>query len=131
VIICALLVFFPMLINTVLGMRSIPTDLRDLMESLEATPRQTFLYLELPAALPIVLSGLKVSATLAVIGAVVGEFVSASAGLGYLINFGRGIYDTPLVIAAVLTLTALALTLYGLTVLLERLLLGWQQAGHK
>ena len=128
VIICALLVFFPMLVNTVIGMRSIPLELRDLMQSLEASPTQTFIYLELPAALPIVIGGLKVSATLSVIGAVVGEFVSANAGLGYLINFGRGTYDTPLVIAAVFTLTALALVLYGLAAALERVLLAWQNA---
>jgi NitT/TauT family transport system permease protein len=130
VIICALLVFFPMLVNTVLGVRNIPPELRDLMASLEATPLQTFWHLELPAALPIVLGGLKVSATLSVIGAVVGEFVSASEGLGYLINFGRGTYDTPLVIATVLTLTALALALYGLAAWLEHLLLVWQDAGQ-
>ena len=127
VIICALLVFFPMLVNTVLGMRNIPPELRDLMRSLEATPLQTFWHLELPAALPILLGGLKVSATLSVIGAVVGEFVSASAGLGYLINFGRGVYDTPLVIAAVFTLTGMALFLYGLASWLERILLDWQE----
>jgi NitT/TauT family transport system permease protein len=126
VIICALLVFFPMLVNTVIGMRNIPPELHDLMRSLEATPLQTFWYLELPAALPILLGGLKVSATLSVIGAVVGEFVSASAGLGYLINFGRGVYDTPLVIAAVFTLTGLALLLYGLAAWLEHILLDWQ-----
>lgn len=128
VLICALLVFFPMLVNTVLGIRNIPPELRDLMKSLEATPLQTFWKLELPAAMPIVISGLKVSATLSVIGAVVGEFVSANAGLGYLINFGRGVYDTPLVIAAVFTLTALALTLYGLASWLEHILLDWQQS---
>jgi NitT/TauT family transport system permease protein len=128
VIICALLVFFPMLVNTVLGVRNISPDLRDLMRSLEATPLQTFWHLEMPAALPILLGGLKVSATLSVIGAVVGEFVSASAGLGYLINFGRGTYDTPLVIAAVFTLTALALLLYGVAAWLESVLLDWQDA---
>ncbi|MBN1566123.1 MAG: ABC transporter permease, partial [Anaerolineae bacterium] len=131
VIVCALLVFFPMLVNTVIGMRNIPPELRDLMRSLEATPIQTFFQLELPAAMPIVIGGLKVSATLSVIGAVVGEFVSASEGLGYLISFGRGTYDTPLVIAAVFTLTALALVLYGIASLLESLLLDWQQVnGH-
>lgn len=129
VIVCALLVFFPMLVNTVLGVRNIPADLCDLMRSLEATPLQTFWHLEMPAALPILIGGLKVSATLSVIGAVVGEFVSASAGLGYLINFGRGTYDTPLVIAAVFTLTALALLLYGLAAWLEAVLLDWQVGG--
>lgn len=131
VIICALLVFFPMLVNTVLGVRSIPPELRDLMRSLESTPLQTFWHLELPAAMPIVIGGLKVSATLSVIGAVVGEFVSANAGLGYLINFGRGTYDTPLVIAAVFTLTALAMILYGLASWLEMTLLSWQKIGQK
>jgi len=130
VIICGLLVFFPMLVNTIIGMRNIPIELRDLMQSLEATSFQTFWHLELPAAMPIVIGGLKVSATLSVIGAVVGEFVSASAGLGYLINFGRGTYDTPLVIAAVLTLTGLALALYGLAAWLEHTLLEWQDANH-
>jgi NitT/TauT family transport system permease protein len=127
VIVCALIVFFPMLVNTILGIRNIPPELRDLMASLESTPLQTFWKLELPAAMPIVISGLKVSATLSVIGAVVGEFVSANAGLGYLINFGRGVYDTPLVIAAVFTLTVLALTLYGLASWLEYILLDWQR----
>lgn len=128
VIICALLVFFPMLVNTVLGIRNIPPELRDLMRALEATPLQTFWKLELPAAMPVVIGGLKVSATLSVIGAVVGEFVSANEGLGYLINFGRGIYDTPLVMAAVLTLTMLALLLYGLATWLEHILLDWRPA---
>ncbi len=131
IIICALLVFFPMLVNTVIGMRNIPAELRDLMRSLEASPLQTFWKLELPAAMPIVIGGLKVSATLSVIGAVVGEFVSASEGLGYLINFGHGIYDTPLVIAAVITLTALALILYGIASLLEIILLDWQNVNDQ
>ncbi len=131
VVICALLVFFPMLVNTILGVRNIPAELRDLMRSLEATALQTFWYLELPAAMPIIIGGLKVSATLSVIGAVVGEFVSANAGLGYLINFGRGTYDTPLVIATVFTLTALALLLYGLAAWLEALLLGWQKVNRR
>jgi NitT/TauT family transport system permease protein len=119
------------LINTIIGMRTIPSELRDLMRSLEATPLQTFWNLELPASLPVLAGGLKVSATLAVIGAVVGEFVSADQGLGYLINFGRGVYDTPLVIAAVFTLTALALLLYGLAAWLAAVLLVWQNVGQK
>jgi len=126
VIICALLVFFPTLINTIIGIRNIPSELNALMRSLEATRWQMFWQLELPAALPFLIGGLKVSATLAVIGAVVGEFVSAREGLGYLINFGRGIFDTPLGIAAGFTLTLLALLLYGLAAWLGRILLHWQ-----
>jgi len=127
VLICALIVFFPMLINTIVGVRSVPAELHDLMRSLEASRWQTLRHLEAPAALPVLMGGLKVSATLAVIGAVVGEFVSARAGLGFLVNSSRNVFDTPLMIAATLALAALALSLYGLVALLERGLLAWQR----
>ena len=127
VLICALIVFFPILINTVVGVRSVEPDLRDLMRSLKATRWQTFLKLELPAALPILLGGLKVGATLSVIGAVVGEFVGADRGLGFLINVGRGQYDTALVFVAVAALVIIAMGLYGSVALLEKLLLGWKR----
>ncbi len=127
VLICALIVFFPVLVNTVVGVRSVPDDLRDLMRSLQATRWQTLRLLEAPAALPVFLGGLRIGATLSVIGAVVGEFVAADAGLGFLINVGRGLYDTALVFVAVFTLVTLALLLYGLVALLERYLLAWQR----
>ena len=128
VLICALIVFFPVLINTVVGVRSVPSDLRDLLRSLRATRWQTLRLLETPAALPVFLGGLRVGATLAVIGAVVGEFVGAKSGLGFLINVGRGLYDTALVFVAVFTLVGLALALYGLVAWLESRLLAWQRA---
>jgi NitT/TauT family transport system permease protein len=128
VLICSLIVFFPVLINTVVGVRSVPADLRDLLRSLRATRWQTLRLLEAPAALPVFLGGLRVGATLAVIGAVVGEFVGAKCGLGFLINVGRGLYDTALVFVAVFTLVGLALALYGLVAWLESRLLAWQRA---
>jgi NitT/TauT family transport system permease protein len=79
-----------------------------------------------PAALPVWLAGLKVGATLAVIGGVVGEFMGADRGLGFLINFGRGQYDTALVFVAVAALVVIALALYGLVSLMERWLLAWK-----
>ncbi|GIL11482.1 MAG: riboflavin transport system permease protein RibX [Chloroflexota bacterium] len=127
----ALIVFFPMLINTVVGIRGVPSDLRDLMRAMQATRWQTFIKLEVPAAMPVLLSGLKISATLAVIGAVVGEFVSANAGLGFLINLARSQYDTPLVIVAVLALTVMARLLYGLASLVERRALAWQARARR
>lgn len=127
VLICALIVFFPVLINTVVGLRNVPEDLHDLMRSLQATRWQTFKLLEVPAALPVFLGGLRIGATLAVIGAVVGEFVGADRGLGFLISIGRGQYDTALVFVAVFTLVSMAMALYGLVVLLENHLLSWQQ----
>jgi NitT/TauT family transport system permease protein len=127
VLISALIVFFPILVNTVVGLRSVPEELRDLMRSLQATRWQTFALLEAPSALPVFLGGLRIGATLAVIGAVVGEFVGADRGLGFLINVGRGQFDTALVFVAVFTLVGMALTLYGIVVLIESRLLSWQQ----
>ena len=126
VLICSLIVFFPVLVNTVVGLRAVPDNLRDLMRSLRASRLQTLRLLELPAALPVLLGGLRIGATLSVIGAVVGELVGADRGLGFLINVGRGQYDTALVFVGVFTLVALALTLYGAVVLLEKRLLCWQ-----
>ncbi|MDX2163470.1 MAG: ABC transporter permease [bacterium] len=128
VITSALIVFFPMLMNTIIGIREVPAAQRELMNALSATRLQTLIKLEIPAALPVLLGGLKVSATLSVIGAVVGEFVSAEAGLGRLINIARFDYDTPLVFVAVIMLALIARTMYGLITLLERRLLRWQQA---
>ena len=127
VLICALIVFFPVLVNTVVGVRAVPKPLHDLMGSLRATRLQTLRYLELPAALPILLGGLRIGATLSVIGAVVGELVGSNQGLGFLINVARGQYDTALVFVAVFTLIALALALYGAVTLLERKFLIWQE----
>ncbi|MEZ4583071.1 MAG: ABC transporter permease subunit [Caldilineaceae bacterium] len=76
-------------------------DLHDLMRSLRATRGQIFRLLELPAALPVIFGGLKLSVILAVVGAVVSEFVGADVGLGFLINLARGVLDTPLMFVAV------------------------------
>ncbi len=126
----ALIVFFPTLVNTVVGLRNVPTSLRDLLRSQRATRWQTLTVLEIPAALPVLFGGLKISATLAVIGAVVGEFVSADAGLGFVITLARSRYDTPLVLVAVFALAAMARLLYGAVTLLERHLLAWQRHGR-
>jgi NitT/TauT family transport system permease protein len=132
VIIASLIVFFPVLVNTVVGVRAVPEDLHNLMRSLRATRWQTLRYLEIPAALPVFLGGLRIGATLAVIGAVVGEFVGADKGLGFLINVARGLYDIPLVFVAVFALIVMAMSLYGVVRLLETRLLAWQQqAGSK
>jgi len=127
ILICALIVFFPVLVNVVVGLRSVETDLRDLMRSLKATRWQTFTHLEVPAALPVLLGGLKIGATLSVIGAVVGEFVGADRGLGFLVNVARGQFDTALVFVAIFTLVLLALSLYGVVSLGERWLLDWRR----
>lgn len=126
VLICALIVFFPVLVNIVVGLRAVPENLRDLLRSMRADRWQTLRLLELPAALPVLLGGLRIGATLSVIGAVVGELVGANRGLGFLINVGRGQYDTALVFVGVFTLVALALSLYGIVLFMEKRLLRWQ-----
>lgn len=126
ILISSLTVFFPILINALVGLREVPQDLKDLMRTLDANPFQTFWKLEVPAALPIYLGGLRVGATLSVIGAVVGELVGADRGLGFLINVGRGQYDTALVFVALFTLIFTAMVLYGLVLLIETRLLSWQ-----
>lgn len=130
VLICSMTVFFPVLINTVVGMRAVPEDLRDLMRSLQATPVQTLRLLELPAALPVLMGGLRIGATLSVIGAVVGELVGSDRGLGFLINVARGQYDTAMVFVALFALVTLAVALYGAVVLLEHRVLRWRTEGR-
>jgi NitT/TauT family transport system permease protein len=127
ILICSLTVFFPILINTVVGIREVPQDLRELMRALDATKGKTLWKLEVPSAMPIFLGGLRVGATLSVIGAVVGELVGADRGLGFLINVGRGQYDTALVFVAVITLVLMAMSLYGVVLFFENRFLSWQK----
>jgi NitT/TauT family transport system permease protein len=127
IVTCALIVFFPMLMNTIVGIRNVPGNLRDLMRVSQASAWQTFTKLEVPAAMPVLLTGLKTGATLAVIGAVVGEFINANAGLGFLVKAAREQYDTPLVFVGVIALAVMARVLYGIVSMLERRLLAWQR----
>jgi len=122
-----LIVFFPILISVAAGLRSIEPNLIDLMRSLQANRRQMFLKLEVPAALPMILSGLKVGATLSVIGAIVGEFVNSDQGLGFLIKQGNGEYNTARTFLALIALSLMALLLYGGVALLERKWLAWKK----
>ena len=130
ILICALIVFFPVLVNTIIGFRGVPDNLRDLMVSMRATRWQKLHLLEIPAALPILFGGLRIGATLSVIGAVVGEFVGSDKGLGFLINVGRGQFDTALVFVAIFTLIFMALSLYGLAMLAEKRSTRWKNAHH-
>lgn len=127
VVTCAIIVFFPTLMNTIIGIRSVPRGWHEVFRSMRATRWQRLWLLELPAALPVFLGGLKTSATLALIGAVVGEFVSAREGLGFMVTLARNQFDTSLVFVGVFTMTALALSFYSAVSVLERLLLRWQR----
>jgi len=127
VVICALIVFFPVLVNTIVGVRAVPAALYDLMNSLHASRSQILWKVEVPASLPVFLGGLRIGATLSVIGAIVGELVSAQQGLGFLLQLGDFQYDTAMVFVAVFMLIALALMLYGIVRLLENKFLKWHE----
>jgi putative riboflavin transport system permease protein len=121
VLICALIVFFPIAIATMVGIRSADPLLREMFRSLGATPGQITARLEIPSALPVIFGGLRVGVTLAVIGAVVAEWAGASSGLGVLINIAnQGLFDTPLMFVALATLAVIGIGLHGLVVSVER-----------
>ena len=125
VVICALIVFFPVAVATMVGIRSVDARLLELGRSLRATRRQILTTLEIPAALPNILGGMRVGVTLAVVGAIVGEWAGADRGLGVLINLARGsLFDTPLMFATLLTIALLGIGLYLVVVVLERRLVG-------
>ncbi len=126
ILICALVVFFPIQINVIIGLRDIQRNFLDLMKSMHANRKAQLKYLEIPAALPVVFGGLRISATLSVIGAVVGELTGADAGLGYLINTARGQYDTAMVFVAVFMLMIISILLYVLILAIEKRTLRWQ-----
>ncbi|MCX7839416.1 MAG: ABC transporter permease [Anaerolineae bacterium] len=126
-LIAALISFFPMLINTIIGVRGIRDEYRALMRSYAATRWQVFSKLEVPAALPVFLGGVRVGVTLSVIGVVVAELMWADRGLGFLINFAQGQLDTPLLFATVVTLSMMAITLYVTVVLIEKIFLRWRR----
>ncbi len=121
VTICALIVFFPIAIATMVGIRSADPLLDEMLRSHGATPAQRTRLLEIPSALPVIFGGLRVGVTLAVIGAVVAEWAGASVGLGVLINIAnQGLFDTPLMFVALAVLAIIGLVFYGLVVLVER-----------
>ena len=124
--ICALIVFFPVAVATMVGIRSVDARLLELGRSLRATRRQVLTTLEIPAALPNILGGMRVGVTLAVVGAIVGEWAGAERGLGVLINLARGsLFDIPLMFATLLThRPASASCSTSLVVLVERRLVG-------
>jgi len=125
VLICALIVFFPVAVSTMVGIRSVDRGLLELGQSLRATRWQVVTKLEIPAALPQILGGMRVGVTLAVVGAIVGEWAGGDQGLGVLINLARGsLFDIPLMFATLLTIALIGVALYLFVLLVERRLIG-------
>jgi NitT/TauT family transport system permease protein len=123
VLITTLICFFPLMENTLTGLRQTDAQQQQLFRMLGATRMQTLLRLKLPTALPAILAGLRVAAVLALVGAVVAEFIGASRGLGAVVITAQGMMDTPLMFSALVLIAAMGLLLYQSCLLLERRLL--------
>ncbi len=126
--IVALICFFPVTVNLLDGLRSVEPDLLKLMRSLGASRLATLRRVELPAALPSFFSGLRVAATVSVIGAVFGEWAGADEGLGRLVLLANNQLQTPRVYAGIVLLTLMAVGLFLLAGLAERLAVPWKRS---
>ena len=123
VIVVALISFFPIVVNLVDGLRSTDREMVNVLRTLGATPMQLFFKLHVHAALPYLMSGLKVAAVVSVIGAVVGEWVGAQGGLGWLMKVSGPQFQTPRVFASIVVLSAMAILLFVLITAIEKWLL--------
>lgn len=125
VLIAFLIAFFPIVISTAVGLRACPPELLYLTNSMGASAWQKFRFIRFPIALPSIFGGLKVAVTLAVVGALVGEFVGASRGLGYLIQTAGGNMDTRLLFAAIAAASIVGILLFLAVDIVERHVLRW------
>jgi len=130
VFITTLIVFFPLLENTLAGLASPTHDEQELFRSLRASRWQTFRRLRLPSALPFLFAGLRIGAILSIVGATVSEYVGANRGLGALIVAAQGTLDTPLMFAVFVLLTVIGLAFYALVVLVEWFVLSRRYPGR-
>jgi NitT/TauT family transport system permease protein len=130
IIVAAVLAFFPILTNTVLGIKSVDFGHRDVMTVLNANRWQTFISLELPSSLPAVMAGMEVGIVLSIIGAVVGEYLGGARGLGYLLVTSMNNYKVGMLFAVIILLTVMGFLLYVLTGTLRRLVVPWHESAR-
>ena len=125
-IICAFMLgFFPIVVSSVQGFKSVDPDMIDLVRAMRANRLQIYRAVSLPHAMPAIFTGLKVSATLAVVGAVVGEFVGSNSGIGYVLQRSIGTFDLPTMFAALVILALLGVVLFWIVDRIERLVIPW------
>ena len=125
IIVVALISFFPIVVNTVDGMRSVDSDMHKMMRTMGGNRWSIFLQVQLPVSMPYLFSGLRVAIAVSVIGAVIGEWVGSSEGLGYLMIRSKPQFQTERVFAAITILSVMGIALFALIGLLERLLIPW------
>jgi len=128
ILVAVLIVFFPVLVNVLTAIRTVDPDLINLARSFKATRAQIFWKIEFPASIPALFAGLRIGSTLAVVGVVVGEFVGGNLGLGFLLTFGEGQADTPMVFVSIVLLTAIGSLAYLAVVLTEQRVLHYLPA---
>jgi NitT/TauT family transport system permease protein len=125
ILVAFLVAFFPIVVNGASGLASVQPELLDLGSSLQASRWQTFWKFRVPSALPELFSGMKIAVTLAIIGAIIGEFVGGNRGLGYLIIVANQELDTALAFAAIFLLSAVGIVLYAVIEIIERVVIPW------
>ena len=125
IIIAAITSFFPITVNTVDGLRSVDKDMVNMMRTMGASRLQIFTKLQIPNAMSYIFSGIKVGISISVIGAVIGEWVGGSAGLGYLMTYSQPLFLTARVFAAIFILSVMGVSLFLLASLVERVMLSW------
>ena len=130
VVVTFLVAFFPLVIAVATGLMSVPPELVELGRSLKASRLQELLRIRLPWSVPVLFGGLKVAIALSVVGAVVGEFVAAERGLGYLINSSMAFFRTPIAFGAMIILSVIGILLFQSVVLAERLLFPWSASAQ-
>jgi NitT/TauT family transport system permease protein len=131
VIITFLVAFFPLVVATATGLQSTPAELVELARSVRASKWKTMYRIRLFYAVPFIFGGLKVATALAVVGAVVGEFVSANAGLGYLITSSMAFFKVPIAWAAMVVLSIIGILLFHIVGFIERRFFPWSQSDSK
>ncbi len=120
ILVAILIVFFPVMVNVLTAVRTVDPDMVNLARSFSASRLQIFRMIEYPASLPPLFSGLRIAATLAVIGVVVGELVGGNMGLGFLLTYGEGQGNTGMVFVTIIVLTLIGIVAYGAVALAER-----------
>jgi NitT/TauT family transport system permease protein len=128
ILVAVLMAFFPIVISGLAGLRSVDPEILELTSTMGASKLKTFLKIRFPASLPQLMSGLKIAATLAVTGAVVGEFVGANEGLGYVILQANGNIDTAMLFAALIIMCILGIVLFAIIEIAEKLLIPWHSS---
>jgi NitT/TauT family transport system permease protein len=128
ILVACLIAFFPVLINTIKGLRTVDPELTQWIGTLGASRVKLFTKLALPWSLPYVFASMKVAITFAVVGAIVGEFVGSDRGLGFLILTSTNVLDTKLTFAALTVLSLIGMVSYWLVVAAERLLVPWERS---